>query len=288
MRIYLSLSSFLLIGIVFLFLSPTVFAATLTLGQAAEQLSGEETYTVPIQVSINATDGTEYYLRGAFYKNGTTNYCGFTFNGTDWNASPSEYTKFLKIVITNNVWEGELKTKLDQTDSGCKESGTYKFKVYRYTTTGSSNTDTQNELSVTVVLPTLTPTPTTVPTHTPTPTKTPTPTSTPKPTATPTPKVVATNTATPTQKLAEYPITKANIGKLTTSAISPPPTAVLGSETSREEVSLTIAPSVTPKVMVNSASSTPLQQIFLIGMGVLTIITAILGGYIYKQSRNHL
>jgi len=37
--------------------------------------------------------------------------------------------KILPITITDNGWEGELKTKIDASSTGCKDSGAYNFKI---------------------------------------------------------------------------------------------------------------------------------------------------------------
>lgn len=145
-----------------------------------------------ISLSINTSDATPYYLRGTFYKSGTSNYCGFTWNGFSWYSGPYSsnegWKNFQKIVTKDNRWEGEVKAKIDSSDSGCKESGEYKFKIARFTESGSSSFDSQGELSFAFVIPT------------PTPTVTPTPSPTPTSAATPTPKTSKTLTPQPTEK----------------------------------------------------------------------------------------
>lgn len=146
----------------------------------------EQEFVVNSTLSIQAADGTNYFLRGVFYKEGSSNYCGITWNGSEWFSGPYStnegWKKFLKVTMANNTWQGELKARIDKEDSGCSQSGMYKFKIQRFNEgSGSSNFDDQNELSVNIMIPT--------PTNTPTPTSKPTPTlkptSTPKPTLTP-------------------------------------------------------------------------------------------------------
>lgn len=125
-----------------------------------------------ISLTINTTDETSYYLRGVFYKSGTSNYCGFTWNGSSWYSGPYSsnegWKNFQKVTIEDNKWEGEIKTKIDSSDSGCKESGEYKFKISRFTESGSSSFDTQDEKTFTFVIPTPSPTPSPSPSSAPT------------------------------------------------------------------------------------------------------------------------
>lgn len=171
------------------------YGSSVTLSADKTQLqSPDDVLSISVSLSINATDSAMYYLRGVFFLPGSDDYCGFTWNGNDWFAGPyssnERWKNFLPITISNNSWQGTLKAKIDSADSGCRDSGTYNVEVERFTSGGSSNFDTQNVLSVSVVVPTPTPTPT--PTPKPTPTSAPTATPiksgpTPKPTHSPTP-----------------------------------------------------------------------------------------------------
>lgn len=197
----------------FVFFCNTAFASSISSSTSQSEISHEQELTVQVSLSIQASNSTNYYLRGVFYKEGTSDYCGFTWNGNDWFAGPYSsnegWKKFLKISIQENSWSGEIKAKIDPSDSGCKESGEYKFKIQRFNeTSGSSAFDDQNTLSVLIVIPS--------PTHSPTPTVKPTsapkPTSSPKPEATlkPSPTLKAQNiqkkeitNPVPTQNISE-------------------------------------------------------------------------------------
>ncbi len=181
-----SFSIFFLGLLVFSF-APCVFAATITVQNGATSLGSADEYTVDTVVSIGSANGTQYFLRGAFYQDGTTNYCGYTYNGSDWYNGPyttnSGWLHLLPITITSSSWSGQLKAKLDLADAGCANSGIYHFKIERFTASGNGTFDSQTEQTLTVILPTATPTP--VPTST--------------PTAMPVPTAIK-STATPTQK----------------------------------------------------------------------------------------
>jgi len=193
----------IIIIVIFLLLSiNTTLAASLSLSSTQTQISVNDEFIVNIYLNLNSSDS--YYLRGVFYKSGTNNYCGFTWNGSSWYSSPvttnNGWKNFLPITVQEASWSGQLKAKIDSSDNSCQDSGTYNFKVQRFTQTGSGEFDPQNELSVQVNIPTPTPTatPTPIPTDTPYPTETPTPTSVPAATATPTPKLTPKLTLTPT------------------------------------------------------------------------------------------
>lgn len=181
-----------------------VFAVSVTLGSAQSSIGVGDEYTVAAQLSASVTNGTTYYLRGAFFKPGTSSYCGYTWNGSSWYNGPystdNGWKQLFPATVNNSTWSGVLKAKFEPTDAACAQSGEYRFKIQRYTESGSASFDTQDELTVSVSVPTPTPTPTVTPTMTPTPTLTTTPTPTPTPSNTPTPTAIKTPTPTPKPK----------------------------------------------------------------------------------------
>jgi len=197
---------FILASLILSLFPSDVFAASIS----TSIVNPNETYQPSHEIQVNtvlditADEGTVYYLRGVFYKEGTTNYCGLTWNGGDWFSGPytnGGHKSFLKATITNNKWEGIVKFKIDTTDTGCNNSSNYKFKIQRFTENSSSpQTDDQNELTFSFAIPTATsiPTSTPVPTNSPTPTKA--PTSTPQPSNTPAPTATPIKSPSPTIK----------------------------------------------------------------------------------------
>lgn len=190
------------IGLFFVF---PAFAATFSLSSSQANLQIADTFNVDANLSINAKDGTVYYLRGIFYQDGTTAYCGFTWNGSSWFSGPyssnNGWENFLPITITNSSWSGQVQAKIDITNNSCQKNGNYNFKIERFTSCGSSSYDDQNILVVNffVPTPTITPVPTATPTKIPTPTPTLKPTPTFKPTSTD--KSTATATTKPVSSL---------------------------------------------------------------------------------------
>lgn len=160
----------------FLFANPS-YAASISTFSDIKNITNETEVLVNTSLSVNSQDGTEYFLRGVFFKPGTSDYCGYTWNGIDFFSGPystnSGWKNFYPSTIISSSWSGALKVKIDTKDSGCSQSGSYSFKVQRFTNSGSAVFDPQNELSFEVVIPT--PTSTVAPTPTPiktTPTKT--------------------------------------------------------------------------------------------------------------------
>lgn len=149
------------------------FAASISLSDFSTDkiYSQDDEFQVKVNLQIDAAEGTIYYLRGIFYADESHNYCGFTWNGNSWFKGPystdGKWKNFLKVTIASKSAETVLRAKIDSTDSGCHKEGSYKFKIQRFTESGSASFDSQNEAVVFVSIPT--PTFTLVSTSTPIP-----------------------------------------------------------------------------------------------------------------------
>lgn len=188
-----------LIVLQFFLLSSYVNSATIDLESSADTVtSTEQDVTVNVTLHINQKDDEKYYLRGVFFIPGTSDYCGYTWNGTGWYAGPVSsgegWKNFLEVKISDSSWSGILRAKPDQSEKCCKNNGTYAFKLVRYTVSGSASSEESNLLSFGIAIPTSTPTPvptekpeepTAVPSVRPSMTPTSIPTATPDPTAMP-------------------------------------------------------------------------------------------------------
>lgn len=277
MRLFLAIFFLFIFCMVF---PSAVFAASISLQSDTQALNQYSELSVNAFLSINSQDNTQYYLRGVFYREGTTNYCGVTWNGSSWFSGPYStnegWKNFLPISIFNASWSGTLKAKIDTADNGCKDSGSYRFKIQRFTGSGSGVYDPQNELVLVVSVPTPTFTPTPTPTSSPTPTNK--PTSTPVPTKTPTPTpTVKASSPTITQKVQEtlaFSITpkkdKKQVGG-----------KVLAADTGSNSIDPT--PSETPS---DKKSGFPFWLVFVVaGLGILAIPCAILLFQYYKKQK---
>lgn len=257
----------IVIGVLLIFLLPQkVFAASFfTQNPDKTNIGINDEISVSTNLSINVSDGTQYYLKGVFYKPGTSNYCGYIWNGSGWYSDG--WANFLPITVQNASWSGMLKIKVDPSDSGCKESGNYLFKVQRFTSSGNSSiaSDDQNDIQFVITVPTATPI--TVPTATPT--KVPTPTSTPIKTPTPIksePIPTSANSSpsfglSPTRTFAPAIKNKSNAGE------------VLGTSTNKNNES------PTPEALIKGESGSIFQSwtfFVLSGIGIITIGCGIL------------
>ncbi len=267
----------LLPGFIFIFSAFPVIAASITIDVNQSEIKAEDFLTAQVKLSISAKDDTAYYLRGVFYQPGTIKYCGYTWNGGDWFSGPYSsssnqgWKNFLKVVIKSASWSGEMKIKVDPQDSGCKESGNYGFKVQRFTESGSSIFDPQQEKYIDIIIPTLTPVPTDVPVSTNAPTNVPTALPTVKPTLTVKPTIKITPTIAAKNKSDKNK--KEIILKNKDKKNKPSP-----------------VPSISKKTAVLGASTSGnlIAKVF-IGVGVILLITcAILAFRSYKKSKTEI
>lgn len=265
-----------------------VFAASISFQNTKTQLSGpDEEFTTDATFSINAADNTQYYLRGLFYKSGTSgNYCGFTWNTITWFNGPYSgegFKSLLPINITNNSWTGQIKARIDSNDSACKESGEYKFRVLYYTANGNSNQPTQTEPSVEIVIPTPTPspTPTPEPTKTPVPTKVPTPTKISSTTA-----PANTNTLVPTKSPTSKPSATTLLKKVTPTSVTLSKSPTLETKNKVLGVGITISPTMKPNptVKVMGIQQNPIGIFFIIAGSVFLAACGILGFYTRRKT----
>ncbi len=267
---------FILLSILFLAWTGRVYAASVTYLESPQDsaFTSVDELTFQIKLSINVSNNTNYYLRGVFYKKDTSNYCGFTWNGSAFFSGPYStnegWKQFPKVTIQENNWEGEIRVKIDNNDNGCSESGEYGFKLQRFTESGSATFDTQDEKLFTFIIPT--PTPTLSPTSTPTPTSKPTKSPTPVksgPTATPSKSPTSTSTKSLT------PTFSSNISPTPTTSSFGKKSTVLGLNNTQDEIP---TPTITIKEDEKSSSS---GKIIVVAGGVLLALSS--GALMYKK-----
>ncbi|HSX40958.1 MAG TPA: hypothetical protein VLF68_05105 [Candidatus Saccharimonadales bacterium] len=225
-------------------------------------------FTITASISGAAT-GTNY-LRVDVYKDGTTNYFGETFNGSDW-YSGSDGKQYFPISVTSNVsWSGNVQARVGNPSSTYYDgTGTYKMRLRRYTSSGGQGSEDAN-LSAVVInlsLPTPTPTPTSAPTAA---------SSTTSSTST---------TPTATIKVSATPLITAVFPTTQTSSLAALPTDILGDST--ESATATPSPEISPStVEVLGTSENPIPKVFiaigaacLIGCGILLLYPRIRGKF---------
>jgi len=268
------MSSFFIFSFAFLlclFLSvPSAYAVSITVTNPPSSI-GTDPFAISVAVS-GASTGTNY-LRIDLYKDGTTNYFGETYNGTDW-YSGSVGSSYLPITIgSDGTWSGDMQARIGDTISDdYNGSGSYFLRVRRYTASGSYNNEESKASAIPIVLtfPTLTPMPTNTPTPIPTakPTKPPTPTATPKPAK----STTSVNTSTNNEAVLADAISESNLQISTlpseeTASDSASPAVVLATQT---PVKKKITRSPKKDQMKKSSNSFP--QIIALSLGGILFI----------------
>ncbi len=170
---------------------------SITIGITQSLVEGDG--VVPITASLSGfLSGEVIKIKGAFFKEGSTNYFGLTKYGDSWIKNSSNTVNQKEVSV--GVWDGVLEVKPDQSDSGFVGSGSYLFKVgFYYYTNGdklSSVNWSDNILAINITQAQA-PTPTSIPlpTDSPVPSKTPFPS--PRPSSTPTLKPSFAPSASP-------------------------------------------------------------------------------------------
>lgn len=147
--------------------APTIFQ----IAPIVSRINSNQSFSAGLQIT-NLTPNTKYYLKGAFYKSGSSNYFGKTKVGSDWIKNSSTYSSQFEFTSDSS---GSLNQTIefmpDSDDSGFSGSGNYLFKVGRYNSSGSGPT-WSNDLDIIIdEVATSTTTTTSNSTPSPTPTK---------------------------------------------------------------------------------------------------------------------
>ncbi len=154
----------LFLGALFLFLSSATSASAgwgwdtsgFTIGNVPAKVDENGNFTVNVNLSVSGQAGSSYYLRAAFSHPTTpTSYFGYTKNnaGNWYNGTPSplDHTQFYRVTLDSNAsWIGTIEIKPDPLSSNYKGTGSYNFKVGRYTATGSGPTWSDNSTTITI------------------------------------------------------------------------------------------------------------------------------------------
>lgn len=195
MKAIIALVVFLLI---FIFAVNSAFAVSVNITSFPSTI-GADSFTLTVSI-LGASSGTNY-IRVDFYKEGTPNYFGETFNVGDWYSGSDGKQYFpITIVDSKSTASASLQARVGSPNStDYTGQGTYKMRVRRYTNSGGQGSEdpSLSAVSININIPTNTPTPTPIPT--------PNPTNTPTPTTTPTPTLKITSTPTPKPSLKPSP-----------------------------------------------------------------------------------
>ena len=110
------------------------------ISQIPSSIKSDESFSTKIKIT-GLDPSTNYYLKGAFFKDGSTNYFGKTLSLGVWIKNSGNFaSQYLITPNSSGDFEGELKLMADPDDSGFDGSGSYKLKVGRYNSAGSGPT----------------------------------------------------------------------------------------------------------------------------------------------------
>lgn len=133
-----------------------------TVGDIPSEINSNQEFETLVSLTLPNNPNQTFYLKGAFKKDGSSNYFGKTLSGSDWIGNNEKYSKQFKITTNSEGnWEGKIKVRPDSDDSGFDGTGSYIFKIGRYSESGSGPT-WSNELNLkinSVETPKPTPTP---------------------------------------------------------------------------------------------------------------------------------
>lgn len=88
------------------------------------------------------TNGEKVYIKGAFFKDGSSNYFGLTKSNDSWIKNSTTALSQREVIIGN--WDNLIAVKPDYSDSGFAGSGSYKFKLGFYYLTSGGNASSVN------------------------------------------------------------------------------------------------------------------------------------------------
>lgn len=111
--------------------------ASFEIFQIPSSIKSDESFTVKVKFT-GYDANSNYYFKGAFFKEGSVNYFGKTFVSGNWIKNSENFAKqYPTTTNSNGDYDGEIKLMVDPDDSGFDGSGSYKLKVGRYNSSGS-------------------------------------------------------------------------------------------------------------------------------------------------------
>lgn len=101
-------------------------------------IGSDDEFEVDVTLNLPNNPNSQFFLKGAFLEQSSSNYFGLTKVSDSWIKNGSEYSTQYKIQTdASGNFKGKIKLKADIEDSGFKGSGSYIVKVGRYNSSGS-------------------------------------------------------------------------------------------------------------------------------------------------------
>lgn len=121
--------------------SPTSPSSSFTTTNIPSQIDSSQSFTISLNLSLPDSPNSKFYLKGAFKKEGSSNYFGLTKVSSTWIKNSTSYSDQYPITTdSSGNFSGSLEVKVDPFDSGYEGGGDYIFKAARYSSTGSGPT----------------------------------------------------------------------------------------------------------------------------------------------------
>ena len=259
------------------------FAVTISVDQYPSSIS-QDPFTVNVSIS-GASEG-QNYLRVDLYKEGTSNYFGETFNGSDWYGESDGKSYSSVTVDSSKTASAHIQARIGTPSvTEFPGAGTYKLRIRRYTTSGNQASNDQQtpvniEINYALPTPTSTPSPTPKPTNTPIPSKTPTPIKTPTPTTKPSSVSTKVLTVTPVFKNPTSP----EFAKSTNKNSEIVPSSILGEST--ESSAPTTTKEKENQIEALGGSDKKIPVVLLI-LGAIISFCAILVAFLLFKRKNN-
>lgn len=153
------------------FPTATPIPATIySLSSIPSSINSDQSFQSSVTIQLPQQPNTIFYLKGAFFSEGSSNYFGQTKYNDSWTKNSGTYSSQYKIQTdASGKWQGQLEFMTDPNDSGFPDSGDYFFKLARYTASGLGPTwtDSQNIYLNKIIISSPSPSPTPTPTPTP-------------------------------------------------------------------------------------------------------------------------
>lgn len=161
MKAIIALVAFLL----FLFCLPltkSVFAVSVSITNFPSSITSDS-FTVNVSV-LGASSGTNF-IRVDLYKDGTQNYFGETYNGSDWYSGSDGKQYFpITIIDSKSTASASLQARIGVPNSSDYDNqGSYRMRIRRYTSSGGQGSEDPSNSAVSVAINVSTPTPTPTP-----------------------------------------------------------------------------------------------------------------------------
>lgn len=116
-------------------------ARNISITSNKSSLSTDEELVVVASAS-GFTSGEKIYIKGAFFKDGSSNYFGLTKNNETWIKNSA--TALSQREVNIGSWDNSVNVKPDFSDTGFNGSGEYKFKLGFYFLTSGGNASSIN------------------------------------------------------------------------------------------------------------------------------------------------